>query len=186
MVSPLIALLCATLLDLASTSRAITCSPPVSTNVSFANLDLSSQGGSLPPGPMELGLDGSEQNFLFWVPVSAVGKWNLVPSDSDLFLIQHTDVPNLSLTVIQAAGGAQLSNRTEDSRQKWNVTCTTCPESGFANNCTFKNTGDQPAGPSGVQTEVCILNERLKELGNATIIGDCTPSVLNLTINYHL
>lgn len=96
-----IVLLSTTLLGLTSatplSARPKTCSPPASSNVSFATPDLTNQGGSLPAGsisvgPMQMGMLALTGQFLLamWVPPgpSQIGtQWNLIKNGSE-FLIE--------------------------------------------------------------------------------------------------
>ncbi|KAJ7164191.1 hypothetical protein C8R46DRAFT_1098940, partial [Mycena filopes] len=149
------------------------CSPPASaTHISLTNANLSTQDGIFPPGPMELGLLSLDNPFLFWAPPAAAGgPWNLVKNGS-FFTVQHTQVPGLVLTADQGGADVLLASG-PTGRQQWNITCTACPPSGLANNCTFANSDPVPNFPQ-IDTRVCILNERLRELGNATVVGECT------------
>ncbi|KAJ7150226.1 hypothetical protein C8R46DRAFT_1124363 [Mycena filopes] len=168
------------------TSAVASCSPPASaTHISLTNPNLSTQGGIYPPGPMELGLLSVEDPFLFWKPAAAaaVGPWNLVKNGS-FFTVHHTQVAGLVLTAVQSGGYAQLDDG-PTGRQQWTITCTTCPPSGLANNCTFANSDPIPGFPQ-VDTKVCILNERIPDLGNTTVVGDCTGGLGAFQIDYHL
>ncbi|KAJ7028134.1 hypothetical protein C8F04DRAFT_1120599 [Mycena alexandri] len=161
------------------------CSPPAATRISLTNSNISTQGGAFPPGPMELGLLSLRDPFLFWAPPAPTGSWNLVKNGS-LFLVEHSQVPGLMLTADQGGADAQLATGPV-GRQQWNITCTTCPDNGFANNCSFANSDPFPNFPQ-IDTRVCILNQRLRELGNATLVGQCPGGVKNNTfqIDYHL
>ncbi|KAJ7164159.1 hypothetical protein C8R46DRAFT_1351991 [Mycena filopes] len=171
----------------ASASAAATytyCSPSAANHISLTNSNLSTVGGIFPPGPMELGLLSLRAPFLTWGPPSPVGPWNLVQNGS-LFLVQHTQVPGLVLTADQGGADAQLAHG-PIGRQQWNITCTTCPPSGLANNCTFANSDPFPNFPQ-IDTRVCILNQRMKELGNATVLGECQGfRDSTFQIDYHL
>ncbi|KAJ7833669.1 hypothetical protein B0H13DRAFT_1914446 [Mycena leptocephala] len=189
-----IVLLSTTLLGLTSatplSARAKTCSPPAASNVSFATPDLTNQGGSLPAGsisvgPMQMGMLALTGPFLLamWVPPgpSQIGtQWNLIKNGSE-FLIENTQVPGKLLTSIQSAGDVELRDGPLELQQ-WSITCTTCPEDGFATDCTLENF---PFPNSPVINQVCISNQTIPELGNETIIGDCRgPVGTSLQIHY--
>ncbi|KAF7333027.1 hypothetical protein MVEN_02409000 [Mycena venus] len=181
-------LLSTTLFSLASaTAFAKTyCSPPEVFNVSFGNPDLSGQGPVQPAGAMELAVPGGQGPFLdvFWVtPAASAGPWNIVKNGSQ-YLIAHADFPGKFLTSVVAAATIELDDGPVGDAQKWNITCTTCPPFGLANNCTFAN---NPFPNTQFNTQNCILNDRLEELGNATVTGDCHGDVgTAFKINYHL
>ncbi|KAJ7723233.1 hypothetical protein B0H16DRAFT_1787935 [Mycena metata] len=160
------------------------CSPPAATSISLTNSAISTQNGAFPPGPMELGLLSLQSPFLFWAPPASTGSWDLVKNGS-LFLIEHSQVPGLMLTADQGGADAQLATGPV-GLQQWNITCTTCPTNGFANDCEFANSDPFPKFPQ-INTRVCILNQRLRELGNATLVGECPGGLRNNTfkIDYH-
>ncbi|KAJ7877630.1 hypothetical protein B0H13DRAFT_2053501 [Mycena leptocephala] len=156
------------------------------TNVSFATPDLTNQleDGAFPPnsisvGPMQIGMFELTGPFLvaMWVPPgpSQIGaQWNLIKNGSD-FLIEKL------LTSVQGSGDVELRDGPL-YLQKWNITCTTCPEDGFATDCTFENF---PFPNSPILNQVCISNQTIPELGNETIIGDCEgPVGISLQIHY--
>ncbi|KAJ7601540.1 hypothetical protein DFH06DRAFT_1489523 [Mycena polygramma] len=170
----------------ASPGRATICSPPAAKNISFGTPNLANQDGSASIGPMELGVDNLNDTFLvvMWVPEVPVGPWNLVKA-GPAFLIEHAHLPGKHLTAVQAGGFLNMDVGPL-SQQLWNITCTTCPANGFADDCTFENF---PFPGSPMQTQVCVENQTVAELGNETQITDCQgPQALGtlMKINYHL
>ncbi|KAJ7877632.1 hypothetical protein B0H13DRAFT_1893081 [Mycena leptocephala] len=153
-------------------ARAKTCSPPAASNVSFATPDLTNQGGSLPAGsisvgPMQMGMLALTGPFF----AGHIGtQWNLIKNGSE-FLIENTQVPGKLLTSIQSAGDVELRDGPLELQHR-SITCTTCPEDGFATDCTLENF---PFPNSPVINQVCISNQTIPELGNETIIlqGTC-------------
>ncbi|KAJ6568996.1 hypothetical protein B0H19DRAFT_689837 [Mycena capillaripes] len=164
--------------------RATTCSPPAATNVSFGTSNLTNQDGSSPAGPMELGINSLNDIYLIvmWVPPAPVGAWNLVPSGSQ-FIIEHSQLPEKPLTAVQAGGIINLDVG-PINRQLWDIICTTCPEDGFATDCTLMNF---PFRSSPIQNQVCIANVTIDELGYETQLGDCAGDMgTTFKIDYHL
>ncbi|KAJ6569056.1 hypothetical protein B0H19DRAFT_690291 [Mycena capillaripes] len=180
MLASTILLLTATLVGLTSA----TCSPPAAQNISFGTPNLAHQDGSSATGPMELGMDSLNDTFLvvMWVPPAPAGIWNLVPS-GEHFIIEHVEVPGKLVTAVQAGGIINLDVGPRPA-QLWNITCATCPEDGFATDCTFQNF---PDANSTIDTQVCIANVTIEELGNETQIGDCLGDLgTSFKIDYHL
>ncbi|KAJ6581792.1 hypothetical protein B0H19DRAFT_1251959 [Mycena capillaripes] len=170
-------LLTTTLLSLTSATppttlsgRATTCYPPAAKNVSFGTPNLANQDGTSPVGPMELGMESLNDTFLvvMWVPPR-----------------RHTQMPGKPLTAVQAGGFINLDVGPRD-RQLWNITCTTCPEDGFATDCTLMNFPSRHSH-SPIQSQVCVANVTIEELGNETQLGDCDGDLgTSFKINYHL
>ncbi|KAJ7045742.1 hypothetical protein C8F04DRAFT_1388325 [Mycena alexandri] len=158
-----------------TTPTATTCSPSVSSGLSFVNSDQLELGINIP-------LD--DFNILFWVPAVSTGPWNFVKS-GDFFAIEHELGPGLALTADEVGSNAQVQAGPA-ARQQWNITCTECPSSGLANNRTFSNANDKIDGVA--PSSACIFSGVLGELGNQVFVDDCkvqTGGGINLTINYH-
>ncbi|KAJ7828390.1 hypothetical protein B0H14DRAFT_2812273 [Mycena olivaceomarginata] len=191
MFSPTLVLLSTTLLALTSAASLASpagtfCYPPEAVNVSLGNPRLSNHGPAQPAGPMDLGLPLDQGPFLdvFWVkPPYSVGPWSFVKNGSQ-YLITHANFPGKFLTSVVAAATLELDDGPIGDAQKWNITCTTCSPVGLANDCTFAN---NPFPNTTFNTRNCILNDRVEELGNSTVTGDCHGDVpTSFRINYHL
>ncbi|KAJ7191097.1 hypothetical protein B0H12DRAFT_1082856 [Mycena haematopus] len=137
-----------------------------------------------PAGPAELGIENDNPDFapsVLWVPLAPVGPWTLLQSGSQ-YLIQHIEFPGQFLTSV-ISGSLDLEDGPVGDAQKWNITCTTCHSDGLATDCTFAN---NPFPNTPFDSENCILNDRLLDLGNFTVTGDCSTGGTSLTMNYHL
>ncbi|KAJ7156271.1 hypothetical protein C8R46DRAFT_1115545 [Mycena filopes] len=164
--------------------KASTCSPPaIATNVTITNVNLSTNGGLLHPGPLELGILADS---LVWASPVAVGQWNIFRNGS-FFNIQFAQEPGRGLLLTADQGGMDVPLATGPiGRQQWNVTCTTCPPSGLANNCTFENSDPVPNFPT-INTRVCLLNQRIVDLGDQGLVGNCGELGDDaFQIDYHL
>ncbi|KAF7333026.1 hypothetical protein MVEN_02408900 [Mycena venus] len=162
---------------------ATTCSPPAASNLSFGSI-LSDKGPIEPAGPAELGVpDIISTAFpppVFWLPPAAVGPWTLVKSGSQ-YLIRHAQFPGKFLTSILSAGDLELNDGPVSDAQKWNITCTTCPSNGLTTDCTFLN---NPFPNTQFNSENCILNDRLLELGNDTNSGEKSTFVISTIFDF--
>ncbi|KAJ7042728.1 hypothetical protein C8F04DRAFT_1074620 [Mycena alexandri] len=168
-----------------------TCSPPETAGVSL--IGAFGAEASVP----------QDTDFVGWVRPDAaeIAPWSFVKSNSS-FLIKHKDHPDTVLTgtpfdgmVRMTAPGAFVAG-SDDSRfpqfQNWNITCTICPPSGLANNCTFSDVFDEilPSIPPRLITVVnCLNNYGDPELGNSTTFdGDCLPDTVpyySIMLDYH-
>ncbi|KAJ6569002.1 hypothetical protein B0H19DRAFT_1134427 [Mycena capillaripes] len=193
MLSSPIILLSSALLTLTSatpmSARTTTCSPPAASNVSFGSI-LSDKGSTAPAAFMELALLPEELAgpfaSIFWVfPGAPLARWNFVKSGGGPeFLIELPEVPGKPLTSVQGSGSIELSDGPANA-QKWNITCTTCPPNGLATDCTFEN--NRFPNQTDINFQVCIWSDRLLELGNSAVIGDCQgPMGTSFQINYNL
>ncbi|KAJ6520847.1 hypothetical protein B0H19DRAFT_1277844 [Mycena capillaripes] len=162
--------------------------PPAAKNVSFGTPNLANQDGTSPVGPMELGMESLNDTFLvvMWVPPAPVGRWNLVPSDS-AFLIEHTQMPGKPLTAVQAGGFINLDVGPRDRHlQAVEHYVHDMSEDGFATDCTLMNFPSRHSH-SPIQSQVCVANVTIEELGNETQLGDCDGDLgTSFKINYHL
>ncbi|KAJ7032638.1 hypothetical protein C8F04DRAFT_1106774 [Mycena alexandri] len=165
-----------------------TCSPPEAAGVSLIGAY-----GAQASVPLQTG------DYVTWVGPDAadIAPWSFVKSNSS-FLIKHKDHPDTVLTgtpfdgmVRMTAPGAPATPRFP-LYQNWNITCTICPPSGLANNCTFSDVFDEilPSIPPRLITVVnCLNNYGDPELGNLTTFdGDCLPDTVPyypIMLDYH-
>ncbi|KAJ7747298.1 hypothetical protein B0H16DRAFT_1888816 [Mycena metata] len=80
----------------------------------------------------------------------AFGGYAINTDKSPACIRRHELAPGLPLTYITGAGDAQLETGPL-ARQQWAITCTECPSSGLANNCTLSKANDE-GGP------YCLFN----------------------------
>ncbi|KAF7360964.1 hypothetical protein MSAN_01126500 [Mycena sanguinolenta] len=177
---------------LSTVSAATTCSPPAASGVSI-NSTMLSNGVDGPAGPYEItAIPSNPSTFapqVLWVSPLSTGPWTLTP-DGDLYLLTHSEFPGLFLTSIFSATVLEMDTRQASDAllnlQLFNITCTTCPSDGFANDCTFSNLPLPKS--SGQNTLNCILNQRNAALGNETYTDECNSGVAaySLKLDYHL